>query len=395
MTHKKSYLVKPFDVLFFRDNKAFDFGEWYSEGIFPPYPSTFQGLVRTSILAKNNLIDNNGKLISEQKAKNLVGDDSIFPFEIEGPFICDGEKIFLPTPKDIVKDNGNSWKQITISKGKIQSDLRIPLHFSDEKVKIKHLFYQNDVISLQELKNYRLKGRIQQNRDRQPFKIEDHVGIKLDLDQPNPKKKTQEHYFYLTPFIRMQKDAGFYFTISSQNNNDDKINLNRLHGRLGSEGRGVVFEENNKILSSLKLENNFYNNLANDKKFKLILLTPGIFENGWLPFMWNNDSLYVNFNNNTIELNLLFATNNMPLRISGYSQLKQKQEGFDNNKKRGKAVKPQVLAVPAGSVYYFEIAKESDEEILKEWLISLDGSKIENGIYSAMGYNQIVLGKII
>ncbi len=391
MNPKQTFLAKPFDVLFFRDNKAFDFGEWYSEGIFPPYPSTFQGLIRTNILMQNKMIDNQGKLKNHNEAEKLVGNDLQFPFEIEGPFVSYDNQLYFPTPKDIIQVNKTKAKQSQLSSVTMQSDVGLDLFYSDHSVKEKFLHFSQSLLCMDLFNEYRRNGEIKDISREGPYEFEQRVGIKLDLDCIPPQKKNEEGHYYMTHFIRMHHNGSLFFSISG----NGQFDFHNQYGRLGSEGRGVYFEKTGNLLSKIKLENKFYEELAKNRKFKIILLTHGIFKYGWLPFKKaDNNIIEADFADKKILLKLIFAANDMPLRISGYSQLKQKKAGY-GKAGRGYAVKKQVIAVPAGSVFYFDIPSQNiDEAILADWLKALDVSKIENGKYSSMGYNQIAIGKI-
>ena len=386
------YLVAPFDVLFFRNNRAFDFGEWYSEGLFPPLPSTFQGFVRTSILLKNGLIDPNGDLKSN--ATSVVGDNKNFPFELQGPYLLftkSGHHFFI-TPADIVLGTENNCpiaRQIQLSPSAIQTDIGL-LNYADEPYKIAYLHYSNIFISMKNFENYRRYGKFIP-RETEIVKTEEHFGIRLE-----PKTKTAaEHHFYLTPFKRLMSNVFFYFSISSENHTKFIGNLAGQYGRLGSEGRGVVIQNSDKELN-LRLDDEFYQQLANEKKFKIILLQPGIFPDGWLPFrkVSHSDSQDIIMEHENIQLKLMYVS--MPqnfFKISGMNFRSAKTN-------KGYSLKPMVNAVPPGTVYYFEVINCDDTASLMEFFKKLDGAKIRiqgdpNDIYVKMGYNQVVLGKII
>ncbi|MDP8241002.1 MAG: type III-B CRISPR module-associated protein Cmr3 [Candidatus Hatepunaea meridiana] len=398
----EDYLVKPFDVLFFRDNKAFNFGEWFTEGIFPPLASTFQGLIRTTILVQNNKIGPDGKLIDVKEAEDLVGNDINFPLDILGPFIHNGKKLFIPTPKDtVVIQDGDSkeikeYRQLRLSKKKnlISSDLELFLHYSIDNPKTKHLFWSTPNIPIELFNKYRQSGILNQSEVEeceQPYSAEDHIGIELEYKSGKERfKKTKEGQFYMTKYHRFKNGGGLYFAIKNKNSTIEKFELNGKYGKLGSEGRGVSIESV-KTGINLKQDDSFYTGIAQKRKFKIILLTPGIFPNGWLPIEPDDK----------ISFHLIYAITDSPMKISGYSQLKQKDAkigndvGFGKEKTRGYGVKPQVKAVPAGAVYYFEVDNSLSEETIAAWLKSIDGSKIDNDQYSRMGYNHIAVGKII
>ncbi|MFQ5751223.1 MAG: type III-B CRISPR module-associated Cmr3 family protein [bacterium] len=377
------YLADPFDVLYFRNNKAFDFGEWYSEGIFPPLPSTFQGFVRTSMLLRNGWL-NKGH-VDWEKAKSIIGDDNDFPFEIIGPYLFASEShCHFLSPRDIILEDSDvkRARQIKLSPSPVKTDLAA-LYYPQEKEKADYLCYDGGVISTNDLTEYRRFGSFCYH-NKSLSQIEEHYGIQL---QEN--KSVEEHRFYLTPYQRLSQNVSLYFQIR---HSEELKDLSNQTGRLGSEGRGAVIQATDHALN-LKLDDSFYKDLAKDKKFKLILLQPSIFKENWLPFpkCENEGDAWV-LEYEGLKLKLLYAQTDTSLKISGMN-FKDKQSNSNGETRYG--LKPMVNAVPAGSVYYFEILNDSNTNDLHEILRNLDDSKIPCGSYSNMGYNHVVIGKIV
>lgn len=390
------YLVKPFDVLFFRNNRAFDFGEWYSEGIFPPLPSTFQGFVRTSILRKMNLFDTAGK-INWDEAKEIIGDDKDFPFDLRGPFLfSESDEWFFPAPRDLLLDETNGEaRQTRISSKMIQTDIG-SFCFSRDSQKSYYLCFDDETVPLRKFNEYRRFGKYCYQPVK-PVATEEHFGIKLQYENINNNRKTKkahDHHFYLTPYKRLSENAAFYFSLQ---HNIKNLDLNGQHGRLGSEARGAVVESCSQQLH-LKLEDSFYRELAEQMQFKLILLQPGIFKTNWLPFERKTDDKNkenIQLTYNGLSLQLIFVQTDQKLKISGMNfKVHNKESGNDFQYN----LKAMLNAVPAGAVYYFKIlADHIDKEHIAETLGKLDDSKLQSGNekYPKMGYNHVVLGKII
>lgn len=182
----RTYIARPYDVLFFRGNKSFDIGVWYSDGIFPPLPSTFQGFVRTALLIKENQIDANGMLIDEKKAKKLVGDDSDLVFDLTGPFVFSNE-LYVPTPRDLILD-GDNFKIPDLTTTQFMSDLCFNLYALDAGEKPNWANEKLSLINQSGLAEYRhLNSPIA--KQKAPVEVEDHVGIQLDYGNSAAKKK--------------------------------------------------------------------------------------------------------------------------------------------------------------------------------------------------------------
>ncbi len=95
------YEITPNDTLFFRDGKPFTMGsETWADSIFPPYPSTVYGAIRSwLIFEKGGLRDfKEGKFKGELGTEKEKG--SLF---IKGPFLKKNDEVFLPCPLDLVK----------------------------------------------------------------------------------------------------------------------------------------------------------------------------------------------------------------------------------------------------------------------------------------------------
>lgn len=383
------YLVHPFDVLFFRKNKPFDFGDWYSEGFFPPLPSTFQGFIRTSILMKHHQLQ--GGRLSPDAAK-LVGDDQQFPLDISGPFLftVQQKNWYFPTPRDVVVDrNGGTTitggRQIRLSPDSIACDLG-SLHYPDEKEKAEYLWYSGAFLSDDQINQYRKQGTFSWNNCNPVYHEEEHYGIQLKKN-----KSIEEHRFYLTPYKRLGKEVAFYFKLESEKS---YLDLTGQYSRLGSEGRGAIIEKTDQQLN-LTLDDSFYEELAQSKKCKFIFLQPAILPPEFLPFQEAGHAESLSFkpiNWNGLQLKPIYATMGERLKIGGISFIRITTN--PHNSKTNYGLKPMVNALPAGSVFYFHIENADNIQNLAETLQQLDGGKVPFENYHKMGYNQFVLGKI-
>jgi len=146
------------------------------------------------------------------------------------------------------------------------------------------------------------------------------------------------------------------------------------------------------------MSDSFYLELAREKKFKLIFLQPGILPDDFKLFKVRNG---ITVMNSVIiadsELQVLYAAMDGKLKISGvdYKNKSKNPSGHKSQNKENYQLKPMMNAIPAGSVFYFQILNNTNEDKTAEKLKELDDSKIGNSNYSRMGYNHIVLGKII
>ena len=94
------YKIKPLDTLFFRDGRPFTMGsETWANLIFPPYPSTLYGAIRSwLIFERGNIQDfKNGKFKDEIGTPNEKG-----KLSLKGPFIAIENKFYFPIPIDML-----------------------------------------------------------------------------------------------------------------------------------------------------------------------------------------------------------------------------------------------------------------------------------------------------
>lgn len=396
------YSVTPYDVLFFRDNKSFTFGLWHTEGVFPPYPSTFQGFVRSKILTDNNLLDDKGKIndVNCGRANKLVGDDYNLRIGINGPYLRDSENdvIYFVRPSDLLRETGDCkgfHSVLAELKQDFESDL--PFKLVQPKLpdgKLDKLYPPQFISEKDLIKHLTTFSSFEISSPRQLVYTEDRVGIKLIVD----KRKVEETKFYVTPYERFRQElihegkqekmrVGLYFETDAKEIKHGSLTL-------GSESHLVYVGSlaDHKTLKNIfsGARNILVEAIKETSTFRMILLQPGIFEFGWLPFQCRVDekTQRLSLDADGIELILLYAFIDSPIKIGGYS--------LDRNrgaKKWGDVkLKPMQNAVPAGSVYLFHLGKKMTDKQITTFVDKYYFEKIDHKPYSDMGFNQIVLG---
>ncbi len=95
------YEIIPNDTLFFRDGKPFTMGsETWADSIFPPYPSTVYGAIRSWLIFEKGGL----KKFKEGEFKEELGtENEKGSLSIKGPFLKKNDEVFLPCPLDLVK----------------------------------------------------------------------------------------------------------------------------------------------------------------------------------------------------------------------------------------------------------------------------------------------------
>ena len=115
--------------------------------------------------------------------------------------------------------------------------------------------------------------------------------------------------------------------------------------KLGGEGKTVRYE--NISLQMPHDRESILEKIDESRKLKLYFATPALFQNGWVP----DDDI---IKGSGYRLELLTASTGSPLLVGGWDMGKNKGKGGH---------KPMLRAIPAGSVYYFQIKDGAPEYI--------------------------------
>ncbi len=95
--------IKPNDTLFFRDGKPFTMGEQTEgSGIFPPFPSTVYGAIRTAYIAENGGLK---KFLDGEMRSEIGTDKEKGAFRIRNIFISNNDDRLFPAPRDLVRSS--------------------------------------------------------------------------------------------------------------------------------------------------------------------------------------------------------------------------------------------------------------------------------------------------
>ncbi len=329
--------IKALDTLFFRTPRPFTAGvETWTDTIFPPYPRTVYGALRTYLIFERGDLKRfeRGEFEKELGTPNSYGN-----FKIKGPFLMRKDTIFFRTPLDTVIVNDRvKFLKFFKSKPEIMiSDYELEGAFiwqKDEKVG-----EPEGWISIQDMIKY-LKGEddFKYHKRDEFFLPEAKVGIGRNIQTLTVKTG----YLYRTNFTRMKENVYLGVEIEGV----EPIKEKGLF-QLGGERKSAIFEKMNRDpLEELK---NLKPDLSN-RLFKLYFATPTIFENGWLPSWINKENMEGEYENVKVRL------------IACVVEKFQIVGGWDLNQKMQK---PLQKAVPAGSVYYFEILDGDKDAVIE------------------------------
>lgn len=198
------------------------------------------------------------------------------------------------------------------------------------------------------------------------YTYDDRVGIALDLDT----RTAEEGKIYSARFLRLRKDTGCSVGYVVGIAGAEALN-SRGAIRLGGEGKAAFFEEIAADTVSRIMPRADYSRIMETRRFKIILLTAGVFTKGWIPDMFKptnsggpgdldgtgstggaggQGGWVLNYEG--IRARLISLSLPRPNTISGWDMYKGKP-------------KPALRVAHAGSVYYLELEEGSEDDLQK------------------------------
>ncbi len=348
--------LQPEDVWLFRDGRPFSAGSDHrAQSLFPPLPSTLQGMLRSYHLVRKNV-----DLTSPQAVCEAVGTASRYPpgFRLRGPFLAreEGEGTprriwrYLPLPEDAVGSQGR-FRALVPSEppGGVLTSNPLPRLLWDRGDPVKRegeWWLRED-----ELARY-LDGReVQAVAATSLFMREPRFGI----GQVAARRTVQQGMLYEVEYIRPCDGVGLVVEVEGLDGWPAQGHLSA-----GGERRSARFRQ--VTLDPLPAPSR-----PLPGRFKLYLATPTYLSDGWQPLDWRPY--------------LSPPVWPVAAAIGRYRTL----GGFDLARRSDDAPahKPARRYVPAGSVYFFE-AQKDDASLLGD-TISDDPAPI--------GWGQVLVGK--
>ena len=334
--------LEALDTLFFRDGLPFNKeGDNWVNCLFPPAPSVIYGALRSLYFAEN---------ISEFSKANQDNDPTR-NLKIKGIFLQAEDTVYFPLPFDLVKNKGDKIVSINPEKADFVSNCLTEMVLmapEDEEVKNVESGLLDDI----SLKDY-LSG----NNQYLPYRglsefvtNEPKVSIGIDII----KGLAQDGMLYRVGMIRPELLYTSGQKIGRRKSRKIRILVDYeglplpFRGLIKVGGEGKVMSYKHCREEGLGLNINWPEVRGN--MFKVYLATPAKFSKGWLPD-WIDERSYTGIYEG-ISLKLMTAAIGRYVSIGGFD-MKNKQP------------KPMLRAVPAGSVYYFQVLDGSDlEEVM-------------------------------
>ncbi len=350
--------IEAIDTLFFRDGKPFEMGdENWANGIFPPLPSAFYGAIRTAYFSQNpqKLQDWNDEKI-EDPTRNL---------KIKGIYLYKG-KVFTPIFSEFVSEDSEfvpeDEEKIFFERNSLLPNEEV---FSSAKTAINP--YSKEVEGMQGFLPIEISSALSDFVNDKQSQTKTFVKMdsiftkepKIGIARQNSTKTTEEGKLYRVNLNRLEiagdpnRKLSFLVDINIEIFGK-QFNLDFL--KLGGENKLAQCKTANSI-------DILFPKPTIVKYFKLALLSPAIFikteegrkEGGWLPDCFVYDEMQKAYIGTWqgVHLKLLRAFVGSSVPVGGFD-VKEKQP------------KMMYRAVPAGSVYHFEVLDNTDNNSIYE-----------------------------
>lgn len=322
---KQWVFIEPNDVWMFRDSRPFDAQQnFVARSVFPPYPMTIQGVIRTYFLESRGADWQRfaeGKERAELHAIAGYSDRS-GSMEIEGPFVArmvkgKPERLY-PAPLDLLY---NQKDYLLLQPAALPAGVVLDQPVAGWKPLLADATQENykeagGWLSEEQMGAY-LQGKKPTGAPiRDLYETEERVGLKL-----NAKRRAAEQgYLYHAQFLRLYDGVGLLVGVS------EKIFADRGVIGIGGEARSGRYS----MVTYQQRAN------AGKGRIKVILQTPAYFAQGWQPAGGDWSPF--------ISGRLVSAAIGKPISISGWNIARREPKALRHY-------------VPAGSVFYFEDAQ--------------------------------------
>jgi CRISPR-associated protein Cmr3 len=336
--------IEALDTLIFQDGKPFDkSGDNWGNSLVLPTPSTLYGALRATYFA--NHID--------VLSKANEDDDPTKNLKINFIGLKYQEKLIFAMPKDCVESK-REVKTLDLEENLLTNS---PLKYT--------LFSKDEVESIDKgyLKNSNLKKYLS-NKTIGSFEMEDSLMIresKIGIGLNRKTKTTGEGLLYRVEMLHY-KDLKIVVGFDGLYLEESGLM------KLGGEAKGAKYQQFDSL--DISQIDNISSNI-----FKLYLLTPAIFDNGWYPDWIDKENDFTG-EYKGFKLKLVASAIGKHQSIGG----------FDIKKREPKKM---MKAVPMGSVYYIEILEGDRDKVVETFNLSLISDYKQEE-----GYGLVMIGDV-
>lgn len=382
--------VEPLDVLLFREAKPFAADEAHRATTrFPPLPTPFVGAIRSKILAEKGVDFQEFANGRDPQLRALLGTDKLGDYgglQVKGPFLArkkaaDGQlEVYFPAPRDAVQSviAGSGVRLEPADRSASGLLARPPAACSSQAALLCSVGQaagelEPCALDLSRFADYLTGSTFRTTSIDELCDIETRLGIELDHDS----RTARSGRLYMAELARLRKDrageVGFLLEITTSPEVDSTPIARALGTEgmlaLGGEQRGARYEvvhDGQDVEWATGLEKGLDELREKvreglDSRLRVCLAAPAVFSQGWLPDFIDPGTLETKVGSplwmpdghrGPVNLRLISAAVGKPVPLGGWDLA------------RGEP-KPMFRAVPAGSVYFFELLEGRVDDVMR------------------------------
>ncbi len=345
-------IITPTDVVFLRGNRLFGGAGEHGGAEMPPWPSVFAGAVASRILADHDRIS---KITARpDEAERILA-------EVAGPdfscaFLGLGSKgrVCLPLPADLVAEQPHEDEPPVLRRLQ-PKDVPAGVACSAQLPTVPVLNAAKRVKPLidrwLDLDGWRhhLRGEIPTEEHILPAGNLWQLDHRLGIGRDTATRTAAEGRIYTSEAVALARQTCFVAGFSGKNIPADGLL------RLGGDGRGAFVEP---AADGYAPQPEPGRPDAGWPGFRMILTSPGVFPDGWLPPGCEKEDDRIIFTCGSLRARLCAAILGRPGVISGWDMANH-------------CPKPARKVAPAGSVYWFAVEEGDTAELEVLWRNSL------------------------
>lgn len=375
--------LEPCDVTLFRDGRPFDAGEHSrARGHRLPPPSVIQGALRAAAMARLGGGERSfDELAKDESVTKALGDaDSVGRFRMMGPFPARraGENgaisLLLTQPLDHVSvgEQPSVLCMKPFNEGEM-CDLGaggLSLHFAPTPGQISQ---KVGWLSVEGFRNYLLKGSAAA-----VLEGFDHVQeTRFHNERDRKKGAAAEGRLFMVQYGRLGPGMGFACRVDegTATTLSDDGSL-----RLGGEGRGATYrkcsDDPTGSLSCGETVKALAESIVSNKAFKVVLMQPGIFPEGWCPPFIDPETLEGTVAGCRLKLTAAIVGKPVPVM----------------RMKAAAVPRPSRLAVPPGSTFTFQLLDSVDSDAAMPLMECLHGVPVPGSEEGEIGMGLAYVG---
>ena len=367
-----SVFIEPLDVLVLRGNKLFGDPGSYGESLVPPWPSVAAGAIRSSMLARDGDPSAFGEGRWEHPSlgtPSRPGSFTVAAFHLARRNGNRVEPLFKPPADLVIERAGDGMVTRRMEPAEIVRELKssnplplLPILPQEKRTKPDTGFWLNGAGWSSYLLNKPIiKDHLVESRNLWGYDLRVGIGLKAAA------RHVEEGKLFSVNAVAFKPDVGFLVRMGGADlTTDDFL-------RFGGDGRGARMQLVEADWPQPDLER-----IARTGRARVVLTSPGLFEQGWLPTGVSLVDGKFRFELHGVRARLVAAVVPRAEVVSGFD--------IANS-----LPKPALRAVPAGGVYWLDDLDATPDALRKLAEAGLWPSELHNDPRRAEGFNRMTL----